>query len=325
MPEEKALAVAAQSITDSGRSDRMLSFARRGDNDGEDVLVNHNEARETNCETGGTSCGRPSLLSRFALLVLVCASAAARAAPYQFSSPPFALTAAAELAMTAAAPDYQSEPDNPRAVAAYAMSLKLRGRIVDAIKVTEACKQPGCAHVLALLLSETDRAAEAEALMRPFVEHALGKERAIALIVAGKAALARGDVAAAVLDFRAALAAEPSARVARLWEAYTYVYAGRPEEALALLDGPLASMTTGEVLLFRARAYSLLGKTALAHKAFQGAYSDLLFRVAQSPEIGAQHLFLAAAADKLGKKDVAKVHRNIARQLLTTHEIYPKS
>jgi tetratricopeptide (TPR) repeat protein len=258
------------------------------------------------------------------VLVVLLTSFTVRAAPYAFPSPPFKLTEAAELGMAGAEPQYQADPDNPRAVAAYAMSLKARGRIAEAIKVAEACTQPGCAYLLGILLSETDRAAEAEKLVRPFIEHALGKERATALIIAGKAALARGDAPAALVEFRAALAAEPSARVARLWEAYAYVYVGRHEEALALLDGELASMTSGEVQLFRARAYAARGNKDAAQKAFKGAYDDLVVRVAESPEVSGQHLFLAAAAEQIGKKAVAKVHRHVARQLLTTHEIYQR-
>jgi tetratricopeptide (TPR) repeat protein len=249
----------------------------------------------------------------------------ARAAPYEFAAPPFALSQAAVGALGGAEAEYKAMPANPRSVAAYATLLKAQGKVTEALEVAQKCSEPGCAFLLAILLADTDRAAEAEKHVRSFIAAAEGKDKVLALITAGKAALARGDADAAMADFQAALQAEPSARVARLWQAYTLVYAGKHAEAGKILDGELASMTSGEVMLFRGRVYEATGRVGDVKRAYQAAFDGLSKDVVTSPEVSWQHLFLAAAADKVGRADVAKVHRRVAKQLLVTHEIYVKA
>jgi tetratricopeptide (TPR) repeat protein len=263
-------------------------------------------------------------LAPIALVLGLLAPSAAAAEPYRFHSPPFMLTEGARGAFDGAKGEYDKDPKNPRAVAAYVTSLKIRGQIGEAIKVAEACKEQGCKFLLGVMLSETDRAAETEAILRPFVGDATGKDKATTYILLGKAGLARGDAAAAIKDFRAAVAVEPSARVAKLWESYALVYTGKHADALKLLDGELATMTSGEVMLFRARAYAALGRAAEAKKAMQAAYDGLINDVMTAPDVSFQHLYLAAAAEGVGRKDVAAVHRDLAKQLLVTREIYAK-
>lgn len=259
------------------------------------------------------------------VVIATLVASPARAAPYEFASPPFALSQGALGALGGAEAEYKAMPANPRSVAAYATFLKAQGKVKDAIDVAQKCTEPGCAFLLAILLADTDRAVEAEKHIRPFIADAAGKDKVLALITAGKAGLARGDVDAAMKDFQAALQADPTARVARLWQAYTLIYGGKHEEGGKILDGELASMQSGEVQLFRARVYEATGRVADVKRTYQAAFDGLSKDVAQSPEVSWQHLFLAAAADKVGRADVAKVHRRVAKELLTTHEIYVKA
>jgi tetratricopeptide (TPR) repeat protein len=252
----------------------------------------------------------------FALLVLVVA-----AEPYSFPSPPFPLQLEVEKKLMTIEQARAARTDDPKQVAAAMFSLKMRGLPAEAIKVGEACAHPACKMLLGIMLTETDRAGDAEAILRPFVDKLpAGRDKSATLMTLGKAQLARGDVNAALSDFRGAIKEQPDAVTPKAWEAYALVFAGKHADAIKILDA-LPKVDNEERAYFRARAAA--GKPD-GKKLLEQSYDGLLKRVQDSPDIGRTHWYLADVATQLGKNDVAAVHRERAKQLMVTRDLYLK-